>query len=83
MRICECLARLICHASSLKPDDVRLKGLSPINRVCSACDMYLVEDVFHMIMQCPMHASACRSMQEELYRYDPELENIFAEHRAV
>ena len=41
--------------------------------------MYLV-DVFHMIMQYSMHASARRSMYEELYKYDPELENIFAEH---
>ena len=33
MRVCECLARLICHASTLKRDDVRLKGMSVVNRV--------------------------------------------------
>ena len=51
--ICETLARLVCHASLLKVDDVRLKQLNRSDRVCSLCDLYEEDDVRHLIMQCP------------------------------
>ena len=50
--ICETMARLICHASRLKADDQKLKNLTPSYRMCSNCSMYVVEDLFHIIMQC-------------------------------
>ena len=53
MHICENMARIICHASLLKCDDVRLKNLTPGNRMCSLWDLYCLEDAFHIIMQCP------------------------------
>ena len=51
--VCETMSRLICHASRLKIDDQRLKSLSPINKMCPNCDMFITEDLFHIIMQCP------------------------------
>ena len=53
MHICENMAKIICHASLLKRDDVRLKNLTPVNRMCSLCDLHRLEDAFHIIMQCP------------------------------
>ena len=53
MRICENMSKMICHASLLKCDDVRLKRLSPGNRVCSLCELYAIEDTYHVMMQCP------------------------------
>ena len=44
-RMREKMAKLICHTSKLKCDDVRLKGLTPSNRVCTDCNMYAVENV--------------------------------------
>ena len=80
IRMCENLAKLVCHASYLKCDDPRLKGMSHSNRACPNCDMYLVENVFHMVMQCPMHASERRLMYTRLYEYDPLLENLVTDN---
>ena len=80
IRMCENMAKLICHASFLKCDDPRLKGMSHSNRACSNCDMYLVENVYHMVMQCPMHEQERRLMYARLYEYDPMLEDFCAEN---
>ena len=53
MRSCEIVARLVCHASLLKADDVRLKRLNKSDRVCSLCDLYEDDNVKHLVMQCP------------------------------
>ena len=76
IRMCENMATLVCHASNLKCDDARLKGLSQSNKAC----WNLVENVYHMIMQCPMHVEGRRAMYDDLYEYDPMLEAIFAEN---
>ena len=53
MRSCEIVARLVCHASLLKADDVRLKRLNKSDRVCNLCELYEDENVRHLVMQCP------------------------------
>ena len=60
LRICETMAKLVSHASRLKCDDIRLKGLVPSYKACSECDLYMKEDLFHMVMQCPsMDSTHC------------------------
>ena len=54
---CETMVKLISHSSKLKSDDVRLKGLTPSHLTCIQCDMYQREDVYHIVMQCPEHAT--------------------------
>ena len=63
----ETLARLVCHASLLKTDDVRLKGRHRSERVCALCDMYEDDNVRHLVMQCP--------------RLQPERATMFTELR--
>ena len=53
MKRCETLAHLVCHASLLKTDDVRLKRLHRSERVCALCDLYEDDNVRHLVMQCP------------------------------
>ena len=53
MRDCETMVKLICHASLLKIDDVRLKRLTIANRFCTLCDLGSVDDSRHMVMECP------------------------------
>ena len=53
IRSCETIARLVCHASLLKVDDVRLKRLNRSDRSCSLCDMYEYDNVEHLVMHCP------------------------------
>ena len=53
IRSCETIARLVCHASLLKVDDVRLKRHNRSDRSCSLCDMYEYDNVEHLVMHCP------------------------------
>ena len=48
------MALLVCHASLLKTDDLRLENQSRINRVCSHCDLAALEDARHLVLQCAM-----------------------------
>ena len=50
---CETLARLVCHASLLRMDDIRLKGLPAFARACPLCDLAAPDDARHLILQCP------------------------------
>ena len=66
MRDCEVMIKLISHASLLKDDDVRLKGLSIANRFCARCDLAAMDDVRHLVMQCPSLQHLRNTMFREL-----------------
>ena len=51
--ICEDMVKIICHASLLKVDDVRLKSVPLAAKCCVLCDHGSVEDAAHMVMPCP------------------------------
>ena len=51
--MCESMARLICHASLLRMDDVRLKKQTMLSRCCPLCDLSAPDDVKHLVLQCP------------------------------
>ena len=53
INMCELMARLICNSRRLKADDLRLKSSNHSLKVCTACDLYIIEDLRHVIMQCP------------------------------
>ena len=79
MRMCETMAKLLSHASRLKCDDIRLKGLTHSHKACSDCDLFQVEDLFHVIMQCPGKDKLRRDMYLELTQVNDQLEEIFAD----
>ena len=47
------MVKLISHASLLKNDDVRLKSMPMYSRFCGDCDLADVDDVKHLMLQCP------------------------------
>ena len=51
--ICETMARLVCHASLLNMDDVRLKKLTTFSRCCPLCELSAPDDIKHLVLQCP------------------------------
>ena len=61
-RTSEIMAKLICRASRLKSDDPTLKDTSVYTRMCTNCDLGVVENVYHMIMQCPFTEDIRKSM---------------------
>ena len=76
VRMCEDLSKLICHASLLKRDDYRLKGLTMSNKTCTNCDQYCVEDIVHIIMQCPYYQRDRDEMYDEMYNKCPNAMNV-------
>ena len=70
IHFCEIMVR--SHASLLKCDDVRLKHLPRGNRVCSLCDLYAIEDILHVTMQCPGTQHLRDAMFDNL-KEDPDI----------
>ena len=52
MRDCEVLVKILCHASLLRVDDVRLKSLPIAAKFCTLCDYGSIDDARHMVIQC-------------------------------
>ena len=77
---CETMSKLVTHSSKLKCDDIRLKGLTSSYRACTECDLFLKEDLFHLVMQCPSTDEMRREMYSELYKFDNRIMGIFAEN---
>ena len=65
---CEIMVKLLCGASLLKVDDVRLKGMSANVQFCPLCDLGAYDDANHMIMQCPSTQPTRSIMFDELCR---------------
>ena len=53
MKRCETMVKLLCKASFLKDDDCRLKKKPLGSRMCTMCELGALENVEHMVMQCP------------------------------
>ena len=66
-KLCEIMARLVCHASRLKSDDLRYKGAIASVLACRHCDLIIVESVVHLVMQCPTFESRRKDMLEVIY----------------
>ena len=66
MSICEDMAKLVCNASMLKSDDVMLSKGTHGARMCIECDLGVVEDVKHIVMQCPIHEDSRKFMFQQI-----------------
>ena len=77
--ISETMARIVSHASLLKIDDVRLKRQPRSSRVCTGCEMYVIEDIYHIVMQCPRTEHLRRAMFDDL-NDDPAINGVLTRH---
>ena len=50
-----------------KKDNFRLKGLPMSNRTCIMCDMYCIEDIVHIINQCPYYFTERNHHRNDMY----------------
>ena len=80
MGTCEIMAKLVCDANLLKDSDYRLKRLSFSNKICTACELGIREDIKHLIMQCP-HFEGIRSEMWDVLKAieDRFVQNILLE----
>ena len=63
---CESMARMVCDSSLLKSHDLRLKNQPLSTKFCHRCDLAVVEDTFHLVMQCPFYEESIKTMYNEL-----------------
>ena len=80
IRMCETMSRNVCRKRLLKADDYRLKGSPYSKRTCVQCDMFVPEDIRHVVMNCPAVDLIRRKMYQEIYKISPRLEDIIQEN---
>ena len=62
----ETMASLVCDTSLLKSTDYRLKGKTHSQKMCNRCDLGAIENIFHLIMQCPFYVDERVMMYRQL-----------------
>ena len=78
-RMCETMARLVCHTSLLRDDDPRCKGGGNSVKNCTKCDLGTPETIKHLVMQCPESENAKEFMFNEIQKVDNEFGRRSAE----
>ena len=71
--MCETMVKIICRTSKLKVDDYSLKGGTHSLKACDKCEMYAVEDIFHILMQCPFFQNDMKELYAEIRLVTPNL----------
>ena len=66
MQMCEIMAKLVCDSGLLKSTDYRLKGKSFSNKICCKCEMGTLEDIHHLLMQCPFYSNEQTNLHQSL-----------------
>ena len=67
------MASLVCDSSLLKTSDYRLKGKSISHRICTKCELGILEDIKHLLMQCPYYTEERAQLQNSIQLIGTEL----------
>ena len=82
--ICEDMARIICDTSLLKANDYRLKGKTYGAKICTRCDMSILESAHHLIMQCHFYENERIAMYHEINLIEGDwMEDIMANSQEI
>ena len=76
---CEIMTKILCHASILRDDDFRLKRQSRMQRMCTLCDQYAVEDARHFLLQCPFYQVERERMFFEISNVDISIDQAITD----
>ena len=71
--MCETMSALVCDTSLLKATDYRLKKKSYSHKICTRCELGCVEDIKHLVMQCPAFSNQMNDLFEKLLQMDNEI----------
>ena len=73
--ICEKMAALVCGCSMLKVHDLKHKRSSYWAKCCHRCDLSVLENPWHIVMQCPFCDTYRDDMYSEVARLNDEVVN--------
>ena len=73
MRMCETMARLVCDAGLLIATDYRLKGKSFSSKICGKCDLGILENINHLVMQCPFYSEERANLHQSINQLGTDL----------
>ena len=71
--MCEIMAALVCDTSLLKSTDYRIIKKSHGHNICTRCDLGIVEDIRHLVMQCPSSSNQTHELFETLVQMDNDI----------
>ena len=63
--MCEIMAALVCDTSILINSDYRIKKKSFSHKICTRCDLGIIEDIRHLLMQRPFFSTEMRELQHQ------------------
>ena len=66
MGICEKMGAIVSDASLLKSNDVNLKNKSFWTKTCTKCELGIIENAKHILMQCRFYEEDRREMYQEI-----------------
>ena len=72
MRDCEIMSKVVCKTSLLKGHDYRLKRKPFGSCMYILCDLGIIDNTAHLVMQCPFNTTCRNSMYNELNSIDDE-----------
>ena len=70
MKRCEILARIVCHATTLRGDDIRCKSQNGVEKMCNLCDQYENENARHLVLNCPYYQIERDKMLQDISEID-------------
>ena len=70
--LCEIMAYLVCDTSLLKAMDYRFKKKSFSNRICTRCNLGILENIKHIVMQWPFFSEESLALYESLNQINTE-----------
>ena len=68
---CCVLVKIVCKASRLKSDEFRLKGFPYSSRACELYDNFTIENIEHIVMQCPNVEGIRRNVYSDFENLNP------------
>ena len=67
------MAALVCDSSLLKSTDYRIKKKSYSYKICTKCELGIIEDIRHIVMQCPYFNNETIQLYESLEQMDDDI----------
>ena len=65
-RMCQKMAAMLCGCSALKGHALKLKQASHRSKCCVRCDLSMVENPKHIVMQCPFYDQYKHDMYHDI-----------------